>query len=65
MASLVSDLSAAGFEVIERKGFFLKTLPNGMMLNHIPELIWALNKIGDELPAEWQANLALRLRKRS
>ncbi|HZF81622.1 MAG TPA: hypothetical protein VEZ89_17730, partial [Rubrivivax sp.] len=59
---LEEHLRAAGFEPIERRGFFLKTLPNSMMLDHSPELIWALNHIGDELPVEMQANLAVRAR---
>ena len=59
---LREHLRAAGFEVIEERGFFLKTLPNGLMLNHSPALIRALNQLGDQLPAEYQANLALRAR---
>ncbi len=59
---LEQDLRAAGFEPIERRGFFLKTLPNSMMLGHTPELIRALNELGDELPVDMQANLAVRAR---
>ena len=33
-----------------------------MMLGHSPELIWAMNRLGDELPVEMQANLAVRAR---
>jgi hypothetical protein len=33
-----------------------------MMLNHKPELIQALNLLGDELPVEMTANLAIRAR---
>lgn len=62
LAGLEADLRAAGFEPFERRGFFLKTLPNGMMLSHSPELIQALNHLGDQLPAEMQANLAVRAR---
>lgn len=59
---LEADLHAAGFEPFERRGFFLKTLPNSMMLNHKPELIKALNLISKELPVEMTANLAIRAR---
>ena len=62
LAGLEADLRAAGFETIERRGFFLKTLPNGMMLGHSPELILAMNRIGEDLPAELQANIAVRAR---
>ncbi len=57
------DLEKAGFVVVEERGFFLKTLPNGMMLSHSPDLIRALNVIGEDLPVELLANIALRCRK--
>lgn len=57
---LREHLDAAGYRVVEEKGFFLKTLPNSMMLGHSPALIDALNQLGDELPAELLANLAVR-----
>jgi len=59
---LEADLHEAGFEPFERRGFFLKTLPNSMMLDHKPELIQALNLLGDKLPADMTANLAVRAR---
>jgi 2-polyprenyl-3-methyl-5-hydroxy-6-metoxy-1,4-benzoquinol methylase len=62
VAGLEADLRAAGFEPFERRGFFLKTLPNGMMLGHSSELVQALNVLGDQLPPEMQANLAIRAR---
>ena len=62
LAGLEFDLLQAGFEPFERRGFFLKTLPNGMMLNHTPELIRALNLLGDEIPVEMAANIAVRAR---
>jgi 2-polyprenyl-3-methyl-5-hydroxy-6-metoxy-1,4-benzoquinol methylase len=65
LQELRADLDAAGFEVIEERGFFLKSLPNSMMLDHTPELIRAMNKLGDQLPADYQANLAIRARVRS
>jgi 2-polyprenyl-3-methyl-5-hydroxy-6-metoxy-1,4-benzoquinol methylase len=60
---LEADLRQGGFEPFERKGFFLKVLPNGMMLDHSPELIQALNDLGDELPAGLGANIAVRARR--
>ena len=62
LSGLEADLRAAGFEPVERRGFFLKTLPNSMMLQHSPQLLWALNRLGDELPVEMQANLGIRAR---
>ncbi len=63
IADLHTDLREAGFEPLETRGFFLKTLPNGMMLDHSPALLLALNQLGDTLPAEFQANLAVRLKR--
>jgi SAM-dependent methyltransferase len=62
-AGLEADLCAAGFEVLEKRGFFLKTLPNNMMIEHSPELIHALNFISSELPPEMLANIAIRAKK--
>lgn len=59
---LEADLRTAGFEPFERKGFFLKTLPNSMMLKHTSELVKALNVVGDHLPPEMLANIAIRAR---
>jgi SAM-dependent methyltransferase len=63
LAELEADLRQGGFEPFERKGFFLKVLPNAMMLDHSPELIQALNDLGDELPADLAANIAVRARR--
>ena len=60
LPTLERDLRDAGFEPVERRGFFLKTLPNAMMLGHSVELIQALNRLGDTLPPELTANLAIR-----
>ncbi|MEI6026765.1 MAG: class I SAM-dependent methyltransferase [Betaproteobacteria bacterium] len=60
--TLEQHLREAGFEPFERRGFFLKTLPNGMMLDHSPALIRALNTVGDTLPAHLMANIAVRAR---
>ena len=60
--AIETDLSCAGFEILDRKGFFLKVLPNSMMLEHSPDLIGALNTIGDRLPAHMGANIAIHAR---
>ena len=62
LALLELHLGEAGFEIFERRGFFLKTLPNGMMLDHSPAFIQALNLLGDRLPVHLTANLAVRAR---
>jgi len=62
LSTLEQHLREAGFEPFERRGFFLKTLPNGMMLDHSPKLIRALNIVGDALPARLMANIAVRVR---
>ena len=59
LASLEADLLDAGFEPFDRRGFFL---PNGMMLDHSPALVQALNQLGDRLPVTMTANLAVRAR---
>lgn len=63
LPQLEHDLRSAGFEPFDRRGFFLKVLPNGMMLDHSPELIQGLNDLGDELPADFGANIAVRARR--
>lgn len=54
-----NDLAKAGFKVAEAGGYFLKVLPNGMMLSYSQELLMALNAISEELPKELLANLAI------
>jgi SAM-dependent methyltransferase len=63
VGQLEGELRQAGFEPFERRGFFLKVLPNAMMLDYSPELIQALNDLGDELPADFGANIAVRARR--
>lgn len=60
---LEEHLREGGFEPVEQRGFFLKTLPNGMMLDHSPALVQALNELGDRLPVTMTANLAVRARR--
>ncbi|TKY81483.1 class I SAM-dependent methyltransferase [Pectobacterium polonicum] len=60
---LESDFKAAGFFVEEISGYFLKVVPNSMMLNWPPELISALTKISDNIPSELLANILLVAKK--
>jgi SAM-dependent methyltransferase len=62
LPGLLDDLQAAGFDPVESRGLFLKTLPNSMMLDHPHALIRALNVLGDRLPAHMGDNLAVRAR---
>lgn len=63
LEGLEADLRAGGFEVVERTGLQFKPLPNGMMLDFSPELVAAMNVLGDELPADTAANIAVRARR--
>jgi 2-polyprenyl-3-methyl-5-hydroxy-6-metoxy-1,4-benzoquinol methylase len=57
------DIYNSSLEVIKREGFFLKTLPNSMMLNFDKDLIKALNAISSKLPFNLLANLAYEVKK--
>jgi SAM-dependent methyltransferase len=63
LEELEADLRSAGFEPVERRGMLFKPLPNAMMLDFPPALIQALNDLGDELPADFGANIAIRARR--
>lgn len=56
---LVSQVENANFKVISKSGFFVKILPNSMMLDFSRELLWAMNSIASDLPVELAANLAI------
>ena len=59
IATLEKDVRTAGLKVTETYGFFLKTLPNSMMLTYSKELVQALNKISPQMPKEMMANIGL------
>jgi 2-polyprenyl-3-methyl-5-hydroxy-6-metoxy-1,4-benzoquinol methylase len=59
LAQLVADVEAGGYRVKQTRGFFLKPLPNAMMLQFSPELIEAMNDVATTMPTEWLANLGL------
>lgn len=56
------DVALAGLTISYERGFFLKTLPNGMMTSYSDELLKALVDISDSLPANEMANIALILK---
>ncbi len=57
--TLSEDVIASGMKVESTYGFFLKTLPNSMMLGYSKELIVALNNISPSLPQHLLANIGL------
>ena len=59
MAALRRDIRAGGFKPLAQQGFFLKVLPNSMMLGFSAELIQALNSISPELPNELLGNIGI------
>lgn len=63
LETLRADVQAARLEVIDEHGFFLKVLPNSMMLDYKPELIEALNAVGELLPARFLANIGVVARR--
>lgn len=57
--TLTKDILEAKLVVKETAGFFLKTLPNSMMLNYSNELIQALNIISPQIPKNLLANIGV------
>jgi len=57
--TLVADVHEAGLRVVKRKGFFLKTLPNSMMLNFSEELLNSLNAVSHLVPDHLLANIGV------
>jgi 2-polyprenyl-3-methyl-5-hydroxy-6-metoxy-1,4-benzoquinol methylase len=57
--TLAADVLSADLKVGEKMGFFLKTMPNSMMLNYSLDLVKALNNISPMLPPNLLANIAL------
>ena len=50
---------ATGFEVSERFGYFVKIVPNSMMVGWSHDLIKALTNISSQLPPYIRANVGL------
>jgi 2-polyprenyl-3-methyl-5-hydroxy-6-metoxy-1,4-benzoquinol methylase len=57
--TLSNDFIEAGILIQEKSGFFLKVLPNSMMLNYSNDLINALNLISSKVPPNLLANIAI------
>ncbi|MEM5400567.1 class I SAM-dependent methyltransferase [Paraburkholderia unamae] len=65
MDSLTRDVDAAGFEVVDQKGFLLKVLPNSMLKDMSPALVDALYAIADQLDIRYLADMGVVLRKKA
>jgi SAM-dependent methyltransferase len=63
LEELRADLAGAGFETREAIGWFLKVVPNSMMLDWPPELIDALFAVSEQLDPRELANIALVARR--
>jgi protein-L-isoaspartate O-methyltransferase len=64
LQTLEEDVRGAGLFPIESIGFFLKVLPNSMMLDYSNELLTALNMISDRMPKDILANIGLIVSKK-
>ncbi|MBC7994582.1 MAG: class I SAM-dependent methyltransferase [Rhizobacter sp.] len=62
---LAAHFEAAGFEITERFGYFVKVVPNSMMVGWNPDLIKALTSISVQLPPHLLANVGLVATKRA
>jgi SAM-dependent methyltransferase len=56
---LTDDVRAAGFAPTGELGWFLKVLPNSMMLDHPPALLEALFTVSEELAPRMLANIGV------
>ena len=65
LKELEQDFIEAGYEVVTKKGFFIKLLPNSMILDYSPELILGLNTCGSDLAPELLANIAIIVKVKS
>ncbi len=63
LEELATEFQAAGLEVEERFGYFLKIVPNSMMRDWSPDLLCALTEISNELPPHLLANIGVVARK--
>ncbi len=58
-ATLAADVRRAGLKVTRQEGFFLKILPNSMMLGFSKELLQALNHISPRLENKLLGNIGV------
>ena len=61
-ASMSADLTAAGFEIVERKHAMCKPLPNGLMVHLSDEQLRGLYRLGEEIAPDNRGLLAYRCR---
>lgn len=59
LQTLGEDVRAAGLYPVETMGFFLKVLPNSMMLDYSQALLKALNEVSESLPTDILANIGM------
>lgn len=59
IATLTNDVRKAGYRIVEQRGFLLKILSVGMMSTWPDKLIKACVDLGDELPIEMTADIAM------
>jgi len=65
LETLEADIRQSDLEMVETAGFFLKVVPNSMMLGYSHELLDALNRISPSVPKDLLANLAVVAMKRA
>jgi hypothetical protein len=59
---LQKEVTQAGFDIVNQKGFLLKVLPNEMMKNMSTELVKALYDIADQLDIRYLADMGVVLK---
>ena len=59
LQALEREICQAGLSPMDSSGFFLKVLPNSMMLDYPRDLLWGLNAISPAIPKEMLANIAV------
>ena len=59
LQTLEREICQAGLSLADSSGFFLKVLPNSMMLDYPRDLLWGLNAISPTIPKHLLANIAV------
>ncbi|QMS86680.1 class I SAM-dependent methyltransferase [Nostoc edaphicum CCNP1411] len=59
LETLEADIKATDYHVIDTTGFFLKVLPNSMMLEYSQDLLMALNEISNSISKDLLANIGV------
>lgn len=58
VATLEQDIARAGLAVVERRGYFAKFLPQGMMTGFSDDLLQGFMRLGETLPLQNACSLA-------